>query len=350
MQADVTVDDAESISSTRREILAQFPSEVRALSMLSINRPSASDWNALCAEYLRCEDTQEAELASFVRAAFNLERETISHRRERLLSRARRAEAQAGPTVPSAVCVKCAALLGRGAEGIYHNAGWLESCGRTVYEQRNSGSTAQHRLFYDSVDSLWTIARCDEFLKLDGSACAYLATNEETWSPARDIEEPAYGRASLGSRIWGQKMGSKGTELAESERGAWLSWKRYAVSVLPVSIESASSCFSGGGKPMLPPNSGAQVRVSTPNRARRATRRTTRVTRMTQRLTFSGTFTTSRLGRGAGTVILKSVPRGIHPCLRGLMRAQKPSTSSLSSSTIASRPVLLLFCTRITTC
>ena len=32
--------------------------------------------------------------------------------------------------------------------------------------------------------------------------------------------------ADLGSRIWGQKMGSEGSRLADSERGVWFSWKK----------------------------------------------------------------------------------------------------------------------------
>ena len=39
--------------------------------------------------------------------------------------------------------------------------------------------------------------------------------------------------SDLGSRIWGQKMGSKGAKLAESERGVWFSWKRYGILYTP---------------------------------------------------------------------------------------------------------------------
>ena len=46
-------------------------------------------------------------------------------------------------------------------------------------------------------------------------------------------------------------MGSKGTKLAESERGVWFSWKRYGMCT-PHSIEGASSFFSGGGKRFCP--------------------------------------------------------------------------------------------------
>ena len=44
-------------------------------------------------------------------------------------------------------------------------------------------------------------------------------------------------------------MGSEGSRLAESERGVWF----LVENVLhPISIESTSSCFSGGEKPFLP--------------------------------------------------------------------------------------------------
>ena len=62
-------------------------------------------------------------------------------------------------------------------------------------------------------------------------------------------------RGDLGSRIWGQKMGSKGSRLAESERGVPGSGWKFTVSAHPISKESTSSFFSGGGNPfLLPPN------------------------------------------------------------------------------------------------
>ena len=52
----------------------------------------------------------------------------------------------------------------------------------------------------------------------------------------------------------GRRWGFKGTRLAESERGVWFSWKRYTVSVHPISIESTSAFFfSGGGKRFCKP-------------------------------------------------------------------------------------------------
>ena len=55
--------------------------------------------------------------------------------------------------------------------------------------------------------------------------------------------------------FWGQKMGSEGSRLAESQNGVFGSRGKGTVSAHPVSIERTSSFFSGGGKPNLPPNS-----------------------------------------------------------------------------------------------
>ena len=46
---------------------------------------------------------------------------------------------------------------------------------------------------------------------------------------ARCGPSPWEGGYILGSRIWGQKMGSKGTKFAESERGVLFSWKRHSI-------------------------------------------------------------------------------------------------------------------------
>ena len=53
----------------------------------------------------------------------------------------------------------------------------------------------------------------------------------------------------------GAENGFKRYEIDESERGVWFSWKkvRYTPSAHPISIERTSSFFSGGGKPILPP-------------------------------------------------------------------------------------------------
>ena len=45
----------------------------------------------------------------------------------------------------------------------------------------------------------------------------------------------------LGSRIWGQKMGSGGSRLAESERGIWFRLKRHSICTPPFKKERAHS-------------------------------------------------------------------------------------------------------------
>ena len=48
--------------------------------------------------------------------------------------------------------------------------------------------------------------------------------------------------------------------MAESERGVWFWLKSHSICTPHLKkIERTSSLFSGGGKPILPPNSGAQV-------------------------------------------------------------------------------------------
>ena len=74
---------------------------------------------------------------------------------------------------------------------------------------------------------------------------------------------------NLGSRIRGQKMGSKGTKFAESERGVWFSWKRHGICTPRFNtVESTSSLFSGGGKRFCPqilePGNQPQRRSRTP--------------------------------------------------------------------------------------
>ena len=59
---------------------------------------------------------------------------------------------------------------------------------------------------------------------------------------------------NLGPRIGGQKMGSEGSKLAESDRGAWFWSKRHSICtpLFFLKIERTSSLFSGGGKLILP--------------------------------------------------------------------------------------------------
>ena len=104
------------------------------------------------------------------------------------------------------------------------------------------GSHAAYALMYSSF--LTGKERVKATLQLDGA-----------------LDGEGAGRHALGSRIWGQKMGSKGTKLNESEQGVWFSWKRNGICTVhtPFHKKEQARSFSGGGKPILPPNSGAQV-------------------------------------------------------------------------------------------
>ena len=68
-----------------------------------------------------------------------------------------------------------------------------------------------------------TLARRDCFSALP----VYHAVAE---NPRTEVPEASL---HLGSGIWGQKMGSKGTQFTESERGVWFSWKRYGICTPP---------------------------------------------------------------------------------------------------------------------
>ena len=71
-------------------------------------------------------------------------------------------------------------------------------------------------------------------------------------------DAPAGGRCvNLGTRIWGQKLGSEGSKLAESERGVWFSWKRYCICTPHFNKKYKPNRYRGR-ETILPPNSGAQ--------------------------------------------------------------------------------------------
>ena len=77
---------------------------------------------------------------------------------------------------------------------------------------------------------------------------------QREWQDPRACEYKAH--RDLGSRIWGHKMGSEGSRLAESE--LCFSLKMYSICT-PHFNRKNDSFFSGCGKLILPPNSGAQI-------------------------------------------------------------------------------------------
>ena len=95
------------------------------------------------------------------------------------------------------------------------------------------------------------------------AAFAVIATIEGRVAP--EGEADWWRLLAWGARIWGQRMGSEASRLAESERGVWFFWlKRHSICTPHVNRKNELILFSGGGKPILPPNSGAQERGRRP--------------------------------------------------------------------------------------
>ena len=55
------------------------------------------------------------------------------------------------------------------------------------------------------------------------------ATYGRSWTAPTQLPSVNTTGGGLGSRIWGQKMVSEGSRLAESERGVWFWLKRYSI-------------------------------------------------------------------------------------------------------------------------
>ena len=80
----------------------------------------------------------------------------------------------------------------------------------------------------DPNSSLWNPAESDTTLQNGDNWFYDPGAGLRSLSALADVYHSTVGR-NLGSRIWGQKMGSKCTRLAESERGVWFWLKRYSI-------------------------------------------------------------------------------------------------------------------------
>ena len=114
-------------------------------------------------------------------------------------------------------------------------------------------------------------------LILDGQQWMLTRRGSFDWSVVgRDQSGPT--SAYLSSRIWGQKLGSNGTKLAESERGVWFSWKRYGICTPRFNRKYELIIFRGRKTESAPkfwsPGRGARSSPTPARASRTATKRT----------------------------------------------------------------------------